>query len=370
MIEVNIEKLSDYDYLYDLRVNRKLQTEEIAKLFGVSNSKVLRAFKKLGIPTKNPNSLAPELSDREILEDLYINKGQSIAEIAKNIGSTSFYVSKALINFKIPTRNAHESDLLVHEKRRERYYNPLVEDYNVMYDLWVTKNMSIDEVSKFLKMPKKPIKRAISALKIDKNQRRILTLLEKIPEDLKRKEILEDLYIKQKKSLVELSREYKVTVGSIKKVLDYFNIPRRTQKEAAKLLCGEKSPHWKGGSSSIYERLRAYSRDNIHKKVIERDNHTCQMEGCGCTENLHAHHKVPLWKIYTEILEEHPELDINDEKDAEELLRIMKADSRVNDLDNFITYCETCHLFKVHGYTKNQVKELSKRTGQNFAEDD
>ena len=128
MIEVNIEKLSDYDYLYDLRVNRKLQTEEIAKLFGVSNSKVLRAFKKLGIPTKNPNSLAPELSDREILEDLYINKGQSIAEIAKNIGSTSFYVSKALINFKIPTRNAHESDLLVHEKRRERYYNPLVED--------------------------------------------------------------------------------------------------------------------------------------------------------------------------------------------------------------------------------------------------
>ena len=370
MIEVNIEKLLDYDYLYDLRVNRKLHTKEIAKLFGVSNSKVLRAFKKLGIPTKNPNSLAPELSDREILEDLYINKGQTIVEIAKNIGATSFYVRRALINFKIPTRNPHESDLLVHEKRREQYYNPLMEDYDTMYDLWVTKNMNINEISEFLKVPKRPIKRAISALKISKTQRRMLTLLEKLPEDLKRKEKLEDLYIRQEKSLFELSKEYKITVGSVKKVLDYFNIPRRSQKDAARLLCGEKSPHWRGGVSPVYERLRAYSRDNIHKKVIDRDNHMCQMEGCGCTENLHAHHKIPLRKLYFEILKEHPELDINDEKDAEELLRIMKADSRINDLDNFITYCETCHLFKVHGYTKNQVKELRKRTGQNFAEDD
>ena len=222
MIEVNIEKLLDYDYLYDLRVNRKLHTKEIAKLFGVSNSKVLRAFKKLGIPTKNPNSLAPELSDREILEDLYINKGQTIVEIAKNIGATSFYVRRALINFKIPTRNPHESDLLVHEKRREQYYNPLMEDYDTMYDLWVTKNMNINEISEFLKVPKRPIKRAISALKISKTQRRMLTLLEKLPEDLKRKEKLEDLYIRQEKSLFELSKEYKITVGSVKKVLDYL----------------------------------------------------------------------------------------------------------------------------------------------------
>ncbi len=359
-----------YEYLYDLRINKKLSTKKIAEILGIPKEKAYRKLSSLGIPMKNPNSLVPELGNKEFLYDLYTNKKMSKEDIADKLGTTIFYVRKAFNSLGIATRTPHESDLVIHEKRREKYYNPDLDNHEVIYDLWVTKDMSVDEMSKYLKVPKRAVKRAISKQKVSKLQRREIDFVDKkLPEDFKDKAKLEELYIKQGKSLSELSRDYGVTVKTVKKALDRFGIPRRTQVEAAKLLCGEKSPHWKG-VSPIYERLRAYSRDNIHKKVLERDNHVCQMDGCGNTKNLHVHHKIPLWKIYNEILNEHPELDVNNPEQAEELLRIMKSDHRVNDLDNLITYCEDCHLFKVHGYTRKQIEELRSKTGQDFLKDD
>lgn len=65
------------------------------------------------------------------------------------------------------------------------------------------------------------------------------------------------------------------------------------------------------------------------------------------------HHKKPFKEIFYRILSEHPDLDPI--KDINELYEIAIKDSELCDLDNLITYCQDCHLFKVHGY-KKQLK--------------
>lgn len=95
-------------------------------------------------------------------------------------------------------------------------------------------------------------------------------------------------------------------------------------------------------------RLREAFESQLTQKAMARDNFCCQL--CDSKKNLQVHHIVPFKKIFSDIISEHPEYNIEENK--EELYKIAVADSRFLDLNNLITYCKECHLFKIHGYNK------------------
>jgi len=59
---------------------------------------------------------------------------------------------------------------------------------------------------------------------------------------------------------------------------------------------GNKHPNWKGGISSLNEKLRKSLRfKEWREQVFKRDNYTCQNPNCKfCKGILHTHHIVPV----------------------------------------------------------------------------
>ena len=168
-----------------------------------------------------------------------------------------------------------------------------------------------------------------------------------IPKEIQNYEDIYDLYVTQKMTKKDIGQLLNVAPHVIDRVLKQFNIHVRNVSETnLGRFAREKHPNWKGGITDIYMILREHFAVRQTKEVLKRDHYTCQM--CGSKKHLQVHHIKHFSDIFHEIIAEHPELNINDNR--EELLEIMKNDAQLNDLDNLITYCRSCHLYKVHGY--------------------
>lgn len=169
------------------------------------------------------------------------------------------------------------------------------------------------------------------------------------PNELKKYENLYDLYVVNKLSKKEISKMFNVSPNVIDRLLKKFGIHIRDCSESKFGICsGEKHPNWKGGVTNLYALLREYFKIRQNKIVIKRDGSKCNL--CGSKDKLQVHHIRHFRDIFYEILSEHKELTVEENK--MELYKIMINDERFNDFDNLITYCRECHLFKVHGYKK------------------
>lgn len=127
-------------------------------------------------------------------------------------------------------------------------------------------------------------------------------------------EFLYDQYITQDKSAEQLSKELGVMPGTILTMLKRHGIPVRSTNKGRKFdpemhkkhsewlmgrFVGDKNPNWRGGQVHPDKRLRtSYQSKEWSNAVRERDGHKCKE--CGATGRLHAHHVKP-WK-------DHPEL--------------------------------------------------------------
>lgn len=356
------------DDLYKFSIIEGKKIDDIAKIYNVSHSTISRWFKEYKIPSKYSvgndyefltGQYVKELHDYDFMYDLYITQCRSIQDIAVMYRKSEYYIRKCLIELGIDRRDANSTRW---NKEKIKNMNCGLERNN-LYEFFIIKGLSVSEISKMYGIYEKEVRRKLKEYKIYKTERRKRYystknyFLDVLPKELVNYDTLYKLYQTDKHSCQEIANMYNTSIYYIKRAMKYFNVPMRTQIESAKLMTSEKSPHWKGVSYSLYEKLRAYSRDNLHKKVMARDGNVCQL--CGSTEKLHVHHKKPLWKIYYEILNEHPEYNQFD--NIEELREIMVKDKRVNDLDNLVTYCEECHLFKIHKYTRKQVEAIKDR---------
>lgn len=166
------------------------------------------------------------------------------------------------------------------------------------------------------------------------------------PEEFNDYNTMYQKYIIEGKSKKELGEEFNCDPCVIDRVLKELGITVRNNSQSkVGLMVGESHPNWKGGISSLSSRIREYLTDkHINGEVLRRDNWTCTI--CGSKKNLHVHHIIHFKTIVDRIIEEHPELSIED--NADELYNIAVRDSEINNLNNLITVCSECH-HKIHG---------------------
>ena len=177
------------------------------------------------------------------------------------------------------------------------------------------------------------------------------------PEEFTSYQTMYDLYVIQHMTKEQLGVRFNCAPHVIDRVLKNLNIHVRNASEAKiGIQSGPEHHNWKGGVTPLYNLCREYFSTNLSPKVRERDGYRCQM--CGSNSNLHVHHIVPLSQILDEILNEHSDLSLNTDKD--ELYNIITHDQRFLNLDNLITYCNNCHLYKIHNYNKTIRSEASK----------
>lgn len=280
---------------------------------------------------------------KEQLEEC-INKKMSAEEIATHFGVYVSTVYKWNKKFGLT--------ILAEPKKFEQYDDTNDAEICEMYE----SGMSSPEIAKYFNTSWTTI---LAHLEHCGVKRRTLTEAQwnyngkSFPDDLKSYDIVYDLYIVQKLSKKDLAEKYNCDPDVIDRILKNFGIPIRNNSEAKiGQMTGEKHPNWQGGITGLHKRLREAFYVQQVPKVLARDWYHCQL--CGSKEHLQVHHKIHFTDILHRILDEHPDLDpiVN----QNELYDIAMQDKEFNNLDNLVTYCKECHLFKVHGYKHKEEK--------------
>ena len=280
---------------------------------------------------------------KEQLEEC-INKKMSAEEIATHFGVYVTTVYKWNKKFGLT--------ILAEPKKFEQYDDTNDAEICEMYE----SGMSSPEIAKYFNTSWTTILAHLEHCGI---KRRTLTESQwnyngkTFPDDLKSYDTVYELYIIQKLSKKDLAEKYNCDPDVIDRILKNFGIPIRNNSEAKiGQMTGEKHPNWQGGITGLHKRLREAFYVQQVPKVLARDWYHCQL--CGSKEHLQVHHKIHFTDILHRILNEHPDLDpiVN----QNELYDIAMQDKEFNDLDNLVTYCKECHLFKIHGYKHKEEK--------------
>ncbi len=116
----------------------------------------------------------------------------------------------------------------------------------------------------------------------------------------------------------------------------------------------EKSAHWKGGITSLYDSIRSLEEyKNWRIKVFIRDNYTCQ-ECFQPGSRLHSHHhKKTFAKILQEFLQYYSQFSPIEDKET--LVRLAITYEPFWNIDNGQTLCEECHK-ETDTYLKGRIK--------------
>ena len=76
-------------------------------------------------------------------------------------------------------------------------------------------------------------------------------------------------------------------------------------------------------------------------KIFKRDNYICRICGKSSNSDLNAHHKNKFREIFKEFLHENSKFSPNEDKET--LLKLAIEYKPFWDIDNGITFCQSCH---------------------------
>ena len=155
-----------------------------------------------------------------------------------------------------------------------------------------------------------------------------------IPKDFDDYQKLYNLYIENGISKTELMRRYNCSKRVIDRVLCMHKIIKESNNSHM---------------TKLGRKLRLYF-NKLTPIVLKRDNNTCQL--CGSHNSLQVHHIVPFKTLFHNFLEKHNPLTVKDNFD--ELFELGIEDEDFNNIDNLITYCKKCHMYKVHNFGNDE----------------
>lgn len=209
-------------------------------------------------------------------------------------------------------------------------------------------------------------------------------------------------YVTKKKSCYEIGRMAERAGGTVCAWLKRHGIPIRSLAENSYLFAnrGEKNGNWAGGKSrckvcncelpvhygdgkkhfcqecyfkegmtgknnwrykgtvDIYDLVRAYSKTYWRPRVFERDKYQCVECGDSKGGNLCAHHLIPFSSIIDNAIQRYT-TDTPEQRAA--VSELLCNSFEINDLDNGVTLCESCHIEKHAKNPNRKVKKISPR---------
>lgn len=334
-----------------LYTEEKMSQREIGEILGVNRHTIGKYLAQKGVKARKPGESENKVyesskSNKEIVSDDEKMKRLffeciPINEIAKELGVGRRAVERRVKELGLVRPKSMMS--------RDQYDDSKDDDIIKMYN----DGMCPEEIGKIVGLSRAAVKNHLKHCGVklrDISEGLFKANGKDFPEILNNHDELYDLYVIQRLSKLDIAKTYNVAPHVVDRCLKKLDIHVRGVSECKfGLMSKEKHPNWKGGVCSLYARLRQYFKARQTAKVLKRDEYKCQI--CGSKHKLQVHHIKYFKDIFNEIISEHPNLNLLDNED--ELFEIMINDFRFNDLDNLITYCKECHLFKVHGYKKH-----------------
>lgn len=335
------------DWLYNEYIIKDRSTKDIADEYGCKRNTIqcwLNKHKiKKEVVKRDRKNKYPEITKEFLIEE-NINKKKTLSQISKEIG----------IPLDTLTRYCNEFGINYWTEQHPTKFSEEVE--KEICDLYVNEKISTNQLGKMYNVEHGTIKNILLRNDIDiRNfQDAQLSLFHKneLPELFNDSEMLYDLHWNKNKTCKEIGKMIGVDAGTIRRQMNKLGIKTKTNSESKiGVMVGSKHPNWKNGVSGLYPLIREFFTINLASKAVKRDNYRCQL--CGVNSNnasLHVHHIRHLRDIVNEILSEHPDLSVQD--NMQELYNIITHDARFLDLNNLITYCKDCHLYKIHGFKR------------------
>jgi len=180
------------------------------------------------------------------------------------------------------------------------------------------------------------------------------------------------MYLKEMKSLSQISQITKMPKSRIRKILIKNNIKLRDKSSCQCINLGDKEKFVNfdfktlKSQSKIKRKCQSFFKNHIASKVKEMRGNKCEI--CGSTNNLHAHHLRPQSLIISDIIKDYRN------KNMEELYNIVIRHPKYLDLNNIKVVCEKCHYTIYHPYTNYNINyrqissQAQKREGSTTTE--
>lgn len=294
------------DLLRNLYCDKHLSTLEISQRLDCSANTIRRYLDRFDISRDEDKELIEEewvkeeiekdhpWRDKSLLRYLYQRKDLSQNDIAEVLGCSQGTVSQWFRN--------HDIDTGYGEGR------PSKERLEYLYD---TEDLSGEAIARQIEVAPNTVYRWLREYDMTVSRSR------DVPETLTNKERMQELYIEEENTVLELADRFGSAPATIRMWLDKHGVERRSRSEA---LRGERHPFYEGGENEYGVGWTKQKKD----RVRERDENKCQSCGIDREEyqaeygrDLDVHHVIPA-------------RDFDDPK-------------KRNAADNLVTLCRKCH---------------------------
>lgn len=266
------DELKDKDTLHELYVEQRMVAREIAAKLGCSTSTVTRWVNEYDFDSHF--GVVEDIRDAETLRRMYVNQKRTVYEMADELDCAVTTVRRWLTHhdIEIRPRKAPATDELT--------------DVTLLREMYIEKGLDAHEVAAKLGCHKQSVLYWLHKHGIETRPRQ-----EPAVSELEEEELMEWLYVDQRKTQREIAAELGCRTGNVGYWLRKHGIETRDGPNT-----GIESAHWRGGHST-YHAVLALIRDEpwstTTERIRDRNDHICQMcreERAPTDRALDVHH--------------------------------------------------------------------------------